>query len=98
MTAKVVHQLNLCDEHHLEKKDISGTNARLMKLKYCGILSILCDQVIKARHGHVLVNKQERKSAIVDIAVPGHKRIGEKENENDNNIRSLKEKLQGCGT
>lgn len=75
MTAKVVHQLNLCDEHHLEKKDISGTNARLMKLKYCGILSILCDQVIKARHGQVLVNKQERKSAIVDIAVPGHKRI-----------------------
>ena len=45
-----------------------------------------------------IVNKQERKCAIIVIALPGDKRISEKENDNVKSIRSLKKKLQGCGT
>ena len=45
-------------------------------------MNIQCDHVIEARKSDiVVVNKQERKCAIVDIAAPGDKRIREKENE-----------------
>ena len=44
---------------------------------------ITCDHVIEARRSDcVVVNRQERTCAIVDIALPGDiKGIGEKENE-----------------
>ena len=45
------------------------------------IMNIQCNDVIEARLDIVVVNKQERKHVIVDFAVPGDKRIGEKENE-----------------
>ena len=45
----------------------------------------------------MVVNKHERKCAIVDIAVPEDKRIGEKENEKIEKYQELKrEKKRNC--
>ena len=41
----------------------------------------------------MVVNKQERECAIVDIAVPGDKRIVEKENEKVKKYQELKQKI-----
>ena len=41
----------------------------------------------------MVVNKQERECAIVDIAVPGDKRIVEKENEKVKKYLELKQKI-----
>ena len=41
----------------------------------------------------MVVNKQERECAIVDIAVAGDKRIVEKENEKVNKYHELKQKI-----
>ena len=64
-----------------------------MKLNYCWWdVDIQCDQVIEARRPDIVVaKKQERKTcAIIYIALPGDKRISEKENEKfQKNIRSL---------
>ena len=52
--------------------------------------------VIEARRRSpdiVVVNKQERKCPIVDIAVPGDKRIGEKENEKVKKYQELKREI-----
>ena len=59
-------------------------------------MNIQCDYVIDARIDmrHVVVNKQERECAIVDIAVEGDKGIVEKVKQ----YQELKGTLQGCGT
>ena len=44
----------------------------------------------------MVVNKEERECAIVDISVAGDKRIGEKYNENIKKYQELKGTLQGC--
>ena len=41
----------------------------------------------------VVVNKQEKKCAIIDIAVPADKRIGEKENEKVEKYQDLKREI-----
>ena len=46
----------------------------------------------------MVVNKQERECAIVDIAVAGDRRIVEKENEKVKKYPELKGTLHGCGT
>ena len=72
-----------------------------MKLNYCRWdVNIQCDQVIEARRPDiVVVKKQERKCTIIYIALPGDKRISEKENEKLQKISgAYKEKLQGRGT
>ena len=74
---------------------------KTMKLNYCRWdVNIQCDQVIEARRPDiVVVKKQERKCAIIYIALPGDKRISEKENEKFQKISgAYKEKLQGRGT
>ena len=50
--------------------------------------------VIEARTPDiVVVNKKKRKCAIVDTAVPGDKRIGEKENEKVEKYQELKREI-----
>ena len=57
-------------------------------------MNIQRDHVIEARTPDiVVVNKQERKCAIVDTAVPGDKRIGEKENEKAEKYQELKREI-----
>ena len=66
------------------KRRINGTNTHLTndEVKLLLDVNIQCDHVTEARRpGIVVVNKQEKKSTITDIAVPADKRIGEKENE-----------------
>ena len=57
-------------------------------------MNIQRDHVIEARTPDiVVVNKQERKCAIVDTAVPGDKRIGEKENEKVEKYQELNREI-----
>ena len=57
-------------------------------------MNIQCDHVIEARRPDiVVVNKQERKCTIIDIAVPADKRIGEKENEKVEKYQDLKREI-----
>ena len=57
-------------------------------------MNIQCDHVIKARRPDiVVVNKQARTCAIVDIAAPGDKRIGEKENKKVKKYQELKREI-----
>ena len=57
-------------------------------------MNIQRDHVIEARTPDiVVVNKQERKCAIVDTAVPGNKRIGEKENEKVEKYQELNREI-----
>ena len=45
------------------------------------------------RHDHLVVNKQKRECAFVDIAIAGDKRIVEKENEKDIKYQELKREI-----
>ena len=57
-------------------------------------MNIQCDHVIEARRPDiVVVNKQEKKCAIIDIAVPADKRIGEKEDEKIEKYQDLKREI-----
>ena len=57
-------------------------------------MNIQRDHVIEARRPDiVVVNQQERKCAIVDTAVPGDKRTGEKENEKVEKYQALKREI-----
>ena len=57
-------------------------------------MNIQCDHVIEARRPDiVVVNKQDRKCTIIDIAVPADKRIGEKENEKVEKYQDLKREI-----
>ena len=45
-------------------------------------INVQCDNVIEARRRNIILNdKKERKSIIIDIAVPADVRVGEKERE-----------------
>ena len=57
-------------------------------------MNIQCDHVIEARRPDiVVVNKQERKCTIIDIAVPADKRTGQKENEKVEKYQDLKREI-----
>ena len=83
--AKVVHW-KLCEKNHLEKKDkwyehAPDSVSENEEVKLLWGVNIQCDHVTEARRPDiVVVNKQEKKCTIIDIAVPANKRIGEKEN------------------
>ena len=89
----------MCEKHHLEKKDkwyehAPDSVSEKDEVKLLWDLNIQCDHVIEARRlGIVVVNKQEKKSAIIDIAVPADKRIGEKENEKIEKYQDLKREI-----
>ena len=82
------------------KRRISGTNTWLTVSKNDEVKLLWdnehpmwsCHQCYN-RHDHVVVNKQERECAIVDIAIAGDKRIVEKENEKDIKYQELKREI-----
>ena len=82
------------------KRRISGTNTWLTVSKNDEVKLLWdnehpmwsCHQCYN-RHDHVVVNKQERECAIVDIAVEGDKRIVEKENEKNIKYQELKREI-----
>ena len=56
---------------------------------------IQCDREIKARKSDiVLVNKNERSCAIIDIAIPGDTRVSEKEKEKIERYQELKREIK----
>ena len=56
---------------------------------------IQCDTAIKARKPDiVVVNKNERSCAIIDIAIPGDIRVSEKEKEKIERCQELKRKIK----
>ena len=56
---------------------------------------IQCDREIKARKPDiVVVNKNERSCAIIDIAIPGDIRVNEKEKENIERYQQLKKEIK----
>ena len=60
----------------------------------CDVM-IQCDREIKARKPDiVVVNKNERSCAIIDIAIPGDIRVSEKEKENIQRYQELKRKIK----
>ena len=77
---KVVHW-KLCEKYHLEKKDkwyehVPDSVSENNEVKLLWDMNLQCHHVIEDRRPDiVVVNKQERKCAIVDIAVPGDKRL-----------------------
>ena len=107
--ANVVHW-KLCEKCHLERikrkkerKKVVWTSAWQFKwnneVRLLWDRNIQCDQVIEARTDIVVVkNWSGGKCAIIDIALPGDKRISDKKNEKFQNYQDLKEKLQGRGT
>ena len=52
------------------------------KVKVLWDINVQCDNVIEVRRRNIiLIDKKERKSIIIDIAVPADVRVGEKERE-----------------
>ena len=96
--AKVVHW-KLCEKYYLEKKDkwyehAPDSVSENDEVKLLLDVNIQCDHVTEARRpGIVVVNKQEKKSTITDIAVPADIRIGEKENEKIEKYQDLKREI-----
>ena len=94
----------LCKKYNLEKtekwydhspKSVLGTD--MVKLLWD--VNIQCDHVIEARRPDiVVVNKSESKCIIIDIAVLGDSRTGEKEKEKLEKYKDLKRKSRGSGT
>ena len=96
---KAVHW-KLCEKCHLEKKDKwykhadSDSVGENDEVKLLWDVNIQCDHVIDTRRPDiVVVNKQERKCTITDIAIPADKRIGEKENEKVEKYQDLKREI-----
>ena len=89
----------LCEKLNLEKKDKRYKHApdsvrEKDEDKLLWDVNIQCDHVIEARRPDiVIVNKQERKCTIIDIAIPADKRIGEKENEKVEKYQDLKREI-----
>ena len=56
---------------------------------------IQCDREIKARKPDILVmNKNERSCAIIDIVIPGDTRVSEKEKEKIERYQELKREIK----
>ena len=72
-----------------------------MKNEKCKILwdmTIQCDHVIEARRPDIfVVEKENNKAIIMDIASPWDHRVYEKEGKKTRNIRTLREKLEDYG-
>ena len=60
---------------------------------------IQCDREIKARKPDIVVlKKNERSCAIIDIAIPGHVRVSKKEKEKIERYQELKREIKECRT
>lgn len=89
----------MCEKHHLDKKDKWYENApdsvsENYAVKLLWDVNIQCSHVNEARRPDiVVVNKEERKCTIIDIAVPADKRIGERESEKVEKYQDIKREI-----
>ena len=99
----------MCEKYHLKKKDkwyehAPNSVSENDEVKLLWDVNIHCDYVLEARRPDiVVVNNQERRRTIIAIAVPGDKRIGEKENEKvekyqDQDCKNIKQDNCAGGT
>ena len=84
--ARIVHW-KLCGKYNLKRREKWYEHApegvvENEEVEILWDVMIQCDREIKARKPYiVVVNKNERSCAIIDIAIPGHIRVSEKETE-----------------
>ena len=89
----------MCEKYHLEKKDKLYEHAPDSvseddEAKLMWDVNMQSDHAIEARRPDiVVVNKQEQKFTIIDIAIPADKRIGEQENEKIEKYQDLKREI-----
>ena len=58
-------------------------------------MNIQCDHKIEARRPDiVIINKVEKSAIIIDVAIPGDKRIDEKEKEKIEKFQNIKREIQ----
>ena len=97
--ARIVHW-KLCGKYNLKRSEkwyehapegvVENEDVKIL----CDVM-IQCDREIKARKPDiVVVNKNERSCAIIDIAIPGDIRVSEKEKENIQRYQELKRKIK----
>ena len=57
-------------------------------------MNILCDKIIvKRRPDIAIVNKMEKTAIIIDVAIPGDKRLTDKDKEKIQKYQNLKRKI-----
>ena len=96
--AKIVHW-KLCTKYELESEDKWYEYALLGcvksdRIKLLWDINVQCDHVIEARKPDIiLVNKESKVCAIIDVAIPGDIRVCEKETEKVEKYQDLKREI-----
>ena len=97
--ARIVHW-KLCGKYNLKRSEKWYEHApedvvENEEVKILWDVMIQCDREIKARKPDiVVVNKNERSCAIIDIAIPGDMRVSEKEKEKIERYQELKTEIK----
>ena len=97
--ARIVHW-KLCGKYNLKRSEKWYEHApegvvENEEVKILWDVMIQCDREIKARKPDiVVVNKNERSCAIIDIAIPGDIRVSEKEKEKIERYQELKREIK----
>ena len=97
--ARMVHW-KLCQKFNLEKPEKwylhnPQTVTKNVNHKLIWDMNIQCDNIIVERRPDiVIVNKGEKAAIIIDVAIPGDKRIIEKEKEEIEKYQNLKKEIQ----
>ena len=97
--ARMVHWI-LCEKFNLEKSEkwylhSPQTVSENVNHKLIWDMNIQCDNVIVERRTDIaIVNKTEKTAIIIDVAVPGDKRIIDKEKEEIEKYQYLKREIQ----
>ena len=97
--ARIVHE-KLCGKYNLKRSEKWYEHApegvvENEEVKILWDVMIQCDREIKARKPDiVVVNKNERSWARIDIAIPGDIRVSEKEKEKIERYRELKRDIK----
>ena len=101
--ARIVHW-KLCGKYSLKGREKWYEHApegvvENEEVKILWDVMIQCDREIKARKPDiVVVNKNERSCAIIDIAIPGGIGVSEKKKEKIERYQELRWKSKECGT
>ena len=97
--ARTVHW-KLCGKYNLKRSEkwyehVPEGVVENEEVKILWDVMIQCDREIKARKPDiVVVNKNERSCAIIDIAIPGDIRVSEKEKEKIERYQELKREIK----
>ena len=97
--ARMVHW-KLCQKFNLEKSEKwylhnPQTVTKNVNHKLIWDMNIQCDNIIVERRPDIVIaNKVEKAAIIIDVAIPGDKRIIEKEKEKIEKYQNLKKEIQ----